>query len=309
MSFLCRGWFALGAEFENTLRWKVGNGQAVSFWSDRWCNELPLSIVFPRLYRLAENKDLTVNQCWVTTSETGDWLLQLRRITQEEEVEDIAQLMAQLQSVVIDPGVDDEIIWNCQTSRAYTVKEGYKWWRRDTPEVPGMARRTSWLWKRKMPLKVKIFLWVALQDRLLTKSYRAKWRPESSATCELCDTDVETVDHLFCACQALIPFWGMLRTGSGAALRFNNKDELWEQMVSTKRPGDTRAQAEVRKILIPAALWAIWLCRNKKIFQNQRFYTENLWENTTHFIVDWGCGLAGAGAVQLSGQDFQIDPG
>ncbi|KAK1295528.1 hypothetical protein QJS10_CPA16g01338 [Acorus calamus] len=205
----------------------------LSNWGDRWCNELPLSIVFPRLYRLAENKDLTVNQCWVTTSETGDWLLQLRRITQEEEVEDIAQLMAQLQSVVIDPGVDDEIIWNCQTSRAYMVKEGYKWWRRDTPEVPG----------------------------------------------------------------------------SGAALRFNNKDELWEQMVSTNRPGDTRAQAQVRKILIPAALWAIWLCRNKKIFQNQRFYTENLWEDTTHFIVDWGCGLAGAGAVQLSGQDFQIDPG
>ncbi|KAK1283808.1 hypothetical protein QJS10_CPB21g00979 [Acorus calamus] len=90
----------------------------------------------------------------------------------------------------------------------------------------------------------------------------------------------------------------MLRTGSGAALRFNNKDELWEQMVSTNRLGDTRAQAQ-----------AIWLCRNKKIFHNQRFYTENLWEDTTHFIVDWGCGLAGAGAVQLSGQDFQIDPG
>ncbi|KAK1290597.1 hypothetical protein QJS10_CPB18g00304 [Acorus calamus] len=78
------------------------------------------------------NSDLKVNQCWVTMRESGDWLLQLRHITLEEEVEDIAQLMAQLQTVVIVPLVDDEILWNRQTSRAFTVKEGYQWWRQDS---------------------------------------------------------------------------------------------------------------------------------------------------------------------------------
>ncbi|KAK1291127.1 Oligopeptide transporter 5 [Acorus calamus] len=44
---------------------------------------------------------------------------------------------------------------------------------------------------------------------------------------------------------------------------------------------------------------------NKKLFQNQHFYRENVWEDTIHFLADWGHGLAGA--VQLSGQAFQID--
>ncbi|KAK1291131.1 Pleiotropic drug resistance protein 3 [Acorus calamus] len=41
--------------------------------------------------------------------------------------------------------------------------------------------------------------------------------------------------------------------------------------------------------------------------ENQHFYRENVWEDTIHFLADWGHGLAGA--VQLSGQAFQIDPG
>ncbi|KAK1293299.1 hypothetical protein QJS10_CPB17g00787 [Acorus calamus] len=80
MSFICKGWFNLVGEFSQALRWQIGPGDGVLFWEDRWCSANPLCEIFPRLYRLAENKHSKVSHCW---SAEGDWRVRLRRITSE----------------------------------------------------------------------------------------------------------------------------------------------------------------------------------------------------------------------------------
>ncbi|KAK5837396.1 hypothetical protein PVK06_013206 [Gossypium arboreum] len=40
--------------------WKIGNRKSTLFWWDIWCGDRPLKSVFPRLFRLAKNKILTL---------------------------------------------------------------------------------------------------------------------------------------------------------------------------------------------------------------------------------------------------------
>jgi hypothetical protein len=44
---------------ESVIR-KVGNGNSTLFWSTKWIGEVPLALVYPRLYSLSNQKDCKV---------------------------------------------------------------------------------------------------------------------------------------------------------------------------------------------------------------------------------------------------------
>ena len=46
--------------FNKYVQYKVGVGDRVKFWSDRWCGYLPLLLAFPTLYNFAANKETSV---------------------------------------------------------------------------------------------------------------------------------------------------------------------------------------------------------------------------------------------------------
>ncbi|KAK1295505.1 hypothetical protein QJS10_CPA16g01626 [Acorus calamus] len=310
MSFISRGWFALGEEFLSALRWQIGKGDRVLFWADRWCSDEPLKTAFPRVYRVANNRDSTVQQCWSSEGAGGgNWQLHLRRITAEAEVTEVANLLLLIQEKVLQPEREDVLAWASNPDEPFKVKECYKWWRRESVEVTDMVDQTKWIWKRKVPLKVKIFMWLAFQDCLLTKVYRARWRPAEGMTCELCNAAPESVDHLFGQCPAVAALWGLIGAATGIHTEFHSRDEMWQLMKSYSRLGGSRLHARVLKTVIPAALWAIWLARNKRIFAGHRFYVENIWEDTMGLVAAWGRALAGAGDVRIVRGEIQVDPG
>ncbi|KAK1327038.1 hypothetical protein QJS10_CPA01g00933 [Acorus calamus] len=47
-----------------------------------------------------------------------------------------------------------------------------------------------------MLLKVKFFMWLMSHERLITKSYKAKWRPQESTDRSLSIGTKETLSHL-----------------------------------------------------------------------------------------------------------------
>ncbi|RVW23310.1 putative ribonuclease H protein [Vitis vinifera] len=68
------------------IKFKVGKGTRIKFWSDQWCGNERLSHAFPQLYEMAVNKNATVNEMWtiamvqvagisdfIETSMTGRW--------------------------------------------------------------------------------------------------------------------------------------------------------------------------------------------------------------------------------------------
>ncbi|KAK1272416.1 hypothetical protein QJS04_geneDACA010842 [Acorus gramineus] len=224
----------------------------------------------------------------------------LRRISREDQVEEMVRLLACIHDEEPRMTVADEMVWASRPQFGYIVHDGYKWWSRACQEVPGMAARTEQIWSWKIPCNIKIFMWLALQGRLLTKVHRAKWRPEASVMCELCNAECETVEHLFLLCPMGVQLWEALSNLVGLQLRCASLNELWKVMSKTRARGDSKAQAGMESLLIPVGMWAIWTTRNSLIFSNQKFYFENLWESMIHLIQDWGKHLVGLKTVNYT---------
>jgi hypothetical protein len=42
----------------------VNNEKSVTFWEDVWVGEVPLKLIFPKLYEYSGEKDCLMSECW-----------------------------------------------------------------------------------------------------------------------------------------------------------------------------------------------------------------------------------------------------
>jgi hypothetical protein len=64
------------------------NGEKTLFWTDKWVNDSPLAVQFPRLYLLTFQKDITVK----TTTSEGWGVFQFRRLLYGETLQQCKKL-------------------------------------------------------------------------------------------------------------------------------------------------------------------------------------------------------------------------
>jgi hypothetical protein len=112
------------------------------------------------------------------------------------------------------------------------------------------------IWKGKVPAKIKIFLWLLMNNAVLTKDNLLKRKWVGSPTCYFCDKD-ETVSHLFFQCSTAKAVWAIVAQCLGATnvpMTFG-QSWLWcEHWL----PGGKQFHA----VGIAAICWAIWKTRN-----------------------------------------------
>ena len=48
--------------FSRYILYDIGDGSRVKFWHDRWCEETPLAVSYPELFRFCRNKE----QVWLS---------------------------------------------------------------------------------------------------------------------------------------------------------------------------------------------------------------------------------------------------
>ncbi|KAJ1698769.1 hypothetical protein LUZ63_007281 [Rhynchospora breviuscula] len=119
------------------------------------------------------------------------------------------------------------------------------------------------LWKIKAPPKVKVFLWLLLQDRLLTQDnlvVRGWPAIQSYTTCHL--EVMETVVHLFIQCPFARSIWDLIQVHYNfSVLSFSSSIvDFWLQ---------NRAIIGKQWDIIWAAVsWALWKERNARIFSS-----------------------------------------
>ena len=66
----------------------------------------------------------------------------------------------------------------------------------------------KFMWKIKVPMKVKIFLWLMLEDKILTQEVLGVRGCIVQSGCHLCDsTATESRDHLMWECPFARRFW------------------------------------------------------------------------------------------------------
>jgi hypothetical protein len=72
------------------------------------------------------------------------------------------------------------------------------------------------IWKARLPLKIKIFLWQLNYDAILTRENMRKRNWPGCPNCSFCD-NVEMAKHLFFSCGVAKVVWGAV----GACRRKN----------------------------------------------------------------------------------------
>jgi hypothetical protein len=124
----------------------------------------------------------------------------------------------------------------------------------------------EWIWKSSCMMKIKVFAWLLLVDRLNTKDLlkRRHWHVTDIYHYELCPLHIhEDRIHLFFECN----FSVSVSVCSYLQISWNSNDNIQAVVLQARKTFDKPYFMEV---LVTTACWNIWLLRNGKIFQNER---------------------------------------
>jgi hypothetical protein len=233
---------------------KVGNGLATRFWEDTWLGDVPLAQQYPSLYNIVQHKNVMVS---TVLNQTPINVCFRRGLNDHKWIEWL-DLCQKLITVTLTPE-PDKFIWNLNESGLFTVKSMY------LDLMNGHTRfLRKYLWKMKIPLKIKIFMWFLHNKVLLTKDNLAKRNWSGCLKCCFCDSN-ETIDHLFLNCPFAKIVWRMVYFAFNipAPTSINNMFGNWLNGVSKCD------KARIR-IGIAALCWSIWTSRNDMVFNKQK---------------------------------------
>jgi hypothetical protein len=186
------------------------------------------------------------------------WKLKFRRWLHE----DLQNQLRRLQDIVYrccTNGNKDRARWDWEKSGVFSVKSTYKHLCKN--EYGPHNRK---IWKAKIPLKIKIFMWLVSQNAILTKDNLCKRKWKGNKSCAFC-TEEEDGHHIFFGCLTAKYIWSLLAYSLGTDCRPSNIDQYWV-WVNKILPHSPQMHA----VGLAAVCWAIWHSRNAVCFENKR---------------------------------------
>ncbi|PNY13834.1 cysteine-rich receptor-like protein kinase [Trifolium pratense] len=184
---------SIGRWFENNISRKVGNGEETLFWKDRWLEGGSLSIHFNRLFELAIDKNITVadmyRRGWVVGGNGWRWRRHL--FAWEEDL--VLECCVVLENLFLQVDVLECCVYHLLTHLVPIMMTAHK----------------DVIWNKVAPLKVSLFAWRLLNNRLPSKDNltRRGMHLEDSALCLGGCGVAETIDHLIIGCEMSSSLW------------------------------------------------------------------------------------------------------
>jgi hypothetical protein len=128
----------------------------------------------------------------------------------------------------------------------------------DTNVVPN----NSYLWKFKVPLKIRVFLWLLYREAILTKDNLVKRNWHENVMCYFCN-NLEII-HLFFDCVLAKFLWRVIQLTFGLTKPHNIKHVYggWVQNMNEKNK-------RLLFVGMGTMFWLIWLSRNDIVFNKK----------------------------------------
>ena len=186
-------------DFFKHVSFTLGNGQGIKFWEDPWLSVTPLSAQYPASFSIVRHKEVLISHVL-----THDHLnIRFQRSLVGNRWTEWLHLVERLMDISITDDVDT-YTWKLTPSGVFLVKSFY------ADKLNGHTRfLKTYLWKFKVPLKIKIFMWFLHRKVLLTKNNLIKRRSTGCKKCVFCDTD-DSVEHLFISCPLARQIWRLI---------------------------------------------------------------------------------------------------
>ena len=171
---------------------RLGDGRIVRFWLDVWTGDRALREVFPRMFALEKDKEITV-----ANKLNSSVVSSFRRLVRGgiEHVQ-LLELYQVVESVVLSSSRDR---WVCTLSGdgEFKVKDVRN--RIDDMYLPTYVEPTRWV--KCIPVKINIFAWKARRDRLPTRANLVRRGITlDSTSCPICQVCEEDASHVFFRC-------------------------------------------------------------------------------------------------------------
>ncbi|CAN1127556.1 Putative ribonuclease H protein At1g65750 [Linum perenne] len=194
---ICKAWpfMMLGS------RAGVRNGKETLFWTSRWLD----SGVLLRDWAIESDPDFnaldTVSD--FSSDELGWNMEKLNKLLPQDFVEQVVG-RAPPRS---DLG-DDNWIWGEDDDGRFSVGSAYNL----VTDQGSLRSEFNWekVWRWKGPHRIKLFLWLGVNNRLITNAEKARRHLSTSTSCNRCGCPVETVSHVLRDCPIAVETWNRL---------------------------------------------------------------------------------------------------
>ena len=163
--------------FFNRTKFIIENGTNTRFWEDTWLGETPLVLQYLTLYSIVQRCDASV----ATVFQSIPLNIQFRRTLAGNRWEVWLHLVRRLMEVQLSQQ-PDQLRWKLTRTEEFTVKSMCLDFI-NSSSIPSSKH----VWRVKVPLKIKVFMWFVHKQVILTKDNLAKRNWTGPTRCSFCD--------------------------------------------------------------------------------------------------------------------------
>jgi hypothetical protein len=131
----------------------------------------------------------------------------------------------------------------------------------------GIDRSFKHLRKAKIPLKIKVWLWLIWHNAIATKDTMTERGWTGNPFCQFCKQK-ETILHLFFSCPAAKYVWSCVAKAIDAFTMPENFSQFFWWF-----PRHVPASRNVQILGVAAICWAIWKLRNRACFEGKLIHS------------------------------------
>ncbi|KAJ9692984.1 hypothetical protein PVL29_011901 [Vitis rotundifolia] len=262
------------------LMFKVGKGTRVSFWTDHWCGNTALSLMFPQLFALSVQRNATVKDVWDSSLGQGGWNLIFSRDFNDWELDLIGDLLILLRGFRTS-SEEDSVFWKEGNHGTFRVKDAFRLL--DAPNVTAFPVKCIWV--DKVPTKVAFFAWEASWGKILTLDRLQKRGWQLANCCFLCGCIEENVNHILVHCTVVRTLWDIVLALVGVQWVFPEtvKEVLW----SWRGSFVGRKRKRIWNSILLCIFWTVWKERNRLAFRGGHLDIQKLKNSFVCNLWSW----------------------
>jgi hypothetical protein len=174
----------------------------------------------------------------------------------------------------------------------YAVKDGYCFLRKTfLPELElseDVGRIVKKNWASLAPLKVIIFPWQLLFQRLPTRANlfkRGVFRSPSQTHYVWCHFEMESEVHLFTKCSVAVEVWAAIYSWLG--LYTAVLGNLYQAFETFGFPFKCKKRTMGLNLIWQTVMWSLWIVRNSIIFEGKTPKAYEIVEAIKHKSLEW----------------------
>jgi hypothetical protein len=215
-------------QFISMGKFRLRDGMHIRFWEDKWCGTEPLNVQYPNLYNIVRKKSVTMAEVFSTRPLN----VSFRKNLVSQNLHSWHKLVLRIANIHLNER-RDEFIWSLKSDGQFSVSSMYQ-----VLLDSDIILHNSYIWKIKIPLKIKVFLWLLYREAILTKDNLVNKNWRGNEKCCFC-FHYETIQHLFFDCDLAKFIWRVIQITIGLEppLNIMNIFGAWVQNINpNERP-------------------------------------------------------------------------